>query len=455
MLKNKRHPILSAINLLLIIVFIFSAIQFGWLVFKFVGGILQIDFSIYYTAAQSLNAGLSPYINNINNKPPIWDGVDVFQHSIFLYPPLAANLFQPLTLLPYRFAKLFWTGGSFLLVVLCLIIVLKSFAPPGLSQLLIIGIAVALYFPLQIELERGQIDAVILFLLICSEFLLLKKDIKKQFLSGILLSISTLLKLHCVYMLPFLVFRKRWNVIIGYALGGLALIASGLFLPGGRAMTLDYVDNVLPRVSKYGFNGTLEMMIDPRIIQKVRRNVPVEYTIKDGRVYLPSYFKNFEANATGVRPILDYLQNRGWDINQTLVSLLVFAFILALIFLWYKLFLNKIEINDGNEFIWWQVVFCVILLSSPLTWAMNVVWLLPSVVIVVLRYSDLTNRNQILSIWIVVLGLLLVAVPDTGNYLPFIKIIFTNKYIAGELLVLLGWLLFLAYENSFTLRIKE
>jgi len=455
MSENRKHLILSTINLLLIIVFILSAIQFGWLVFKFVREILQIDFSVYYTAAQSLNAGLSPYINNINNKPPIWDGVDVFQHSIFLYPPLAANLFQPLALLPYRFAKLFWTGGSFLLVVLCLIIVSKSFSLPRLSHLLIIGIVVTLYFPLQIELERGQIDAVILFLLTCSVFLLLKNDIKKQFLSGILFSISTLLKLHCVYLLPFLVLRKRWNVIIGYVLGGLALIATGLFLPGGRAMSLDYINNVLPRVSTYGFDGTLEMMIDPGIIHKVKGNVLVEYTIKDGRVYLPSYFKNFESNATIVRPITNYLQNKGWDINQTLVSLLMFSFIFTLIFLWHKLFLNKIEINDKNEFIWWQVVFCVILLSSPLTWAMNVVWLLPSVVIVVLKYSDLTNRNQFFSIWIVVLGLLLAAIPDTGNYLPFMKIIFTNKYIVGELLVLLGWLLFLAYENSFTLRIKE
>lgn len=455
MTENKRHLASSAVNGLLVVIFIFSAIQFGWLIFKFVREILQIDFSIYYTAAQSLNAGLSPYINHINNKPPIWDGVDVFQHSIFLYPPLAANLFQPLALLPYRFAKLIWTGGSFLLVILCLAIVSKSLSTPRFSQLLIIGTAVALFFPLQIELERGQIDAVILFLLTSSLFLLSKRDFKKQFLSGIFFSISTLLKLHCVYLLPFLFLRKQWNVIVGYIFGGLTLIALGLLLPGGRVMTLDYINNVLPRVSKYGFEGTAAMMIDPEIIQKVKRNIPVDDTTKDGRTYLLSCFKNFEANATIVRPIINYLQSKGRDINQTLVSVFVFSAIFIPIFLWRKIFLNKVGISGKNDFIWWQIVFCVILLSSPLTWVMNVVWLLPSVVIVVLKYNGLTNRNQVFSIWIVMLGLFLTAIPDTGSYSPLVHTIFTNKYIAGELLVLLGWLLFLTYENSFAPVIKE
>lgn len=446
---------ISAFNLLLFVAFILSAIRFGWLVYKFVREILQIDFSVYYTAAQSLNAGFSPYINNINNILPIWDGVDIYKHSIFLYPPLVANLFQPLTLLPYRFAKLFWTGGSFCLIILCLIIVLKSFSQSRLSQLLIIGIVVALYFPFQIELERGQIDALILFLLICSVFLLSKKDIKRQFLSGVFFAISTLLKLHCIYVLPFLVIQKRWNVIVGYMLSGLVLIVVGLAFPGGKTLTYDYVYNVLPRVSKYGFDGTAEMLLDPRVIQKVKRNIPVEYTIKDGRIYLLSYFKNFEANATIVRPIVNYLQSKGWDINQTLVSVFVLFIIFTLIFLWHKMCLNKVEITDKNEFIWWQIIFCVILLSSPLTWAMNVIWLLPSVVIVVLKYDGLTNRNQVFAIRVVVLGLFLTALPETDNYLPFMRMIFTNKYIAGELLVLLGWLLFLTYENFFTPRVKE
>src|SRR3989338_2916592 len=69
---------------------------------------LQADFSCYYTAGQSLNRGLSPYINYVAQDPSLWDGVAIYKYSRFIYPPIIGNVFQLFALLPYPLSKFIW-----------------------------------------------------------------------------------------------------------------------------------------------------------------------------------------------------------------------------------------------------------------------------------------------------------------------------------------------------------
>ncbi len=85
-----------------------------------------MDFAAFYTAGEALNHGLSPYVNHVTRDPPIWDGVDAFQHSRFLYPPLAAVLFQPIALLPYGVAKYLWMLLNLISVCCSLFITVKT-----------------------------------------------------------------------------------------------------------------------------------------------------------------------------------------------------------------------------------------------------------------------------------------------------------------------------------------
>ena len=53
---------------------------------------LQQDFAAYWVAGAARRAGLDPYVNHLGEaggRAP-WDGVSVFAHSRFLYPPIAA-----------------------------------------------------------------------------------------------------------------------------------------------------------------------------------------------------------------------------------------------------------------------------------------------------------------------------------------------------------------------------
>ena len=79
---------------------------------------LQQDFAAYWVAGAARHAGLDPYINQVGGAaaPELWDGVAVFTHSRFLYPPVVAELFRAFAALPFPVAKArnssATTGGS-------------------------------------------------------------------------------------------------------------------------------------------------------------------------------------------------------------------------------------------------------------------------------------------------------------------------------------------------------
>src|SRR5215471_4134312 len=74
----------------------------------------QQDFAAYFVAGAARRAGLDPYVNHAGapEGAGLWDGVALFSHSRFLYPPLVADLFRPLATLPYALAKALFTAAG-------------------------------------------------------------------------------------------------------------------------------------------------------------------------------------------------------------------------------------------------------------------------------------------------------------------------------------------------------
>src|SRR5689334_12741430 len=80
----------------------------------FVAQSYQQDFAAYWAAGRARYLGLDPYVNYAGRGGDLaypWDGLALFRHSRFLYPPLGADLFRPLILLPYVAAKGLFTGA--------------------------------------------------------------------------------------------------------------------------------------------------------------------------------------------------------------------------------------------------------------------------------------------------------------------------------------------------------
>ncbi|MGQ9467405.1 MAG: glycosyltransferase family 87 protein [Anaerolineae bacterium] len=416
---------------------------------------LQMDFAAFYTAGESLNHGLSPYKNYIDYNPSIWDGVATFRHSRFLYPPLTALLFQPLAMLPYATAKYIWMVLSLASVVYSTWLINLLINPQSKQEsLLILLFFTATFHPLLTLLERGQIDGLILLLLILGlKLIATYNSTGKQFAGGILWALATLLKLHCLYLFPFLLTRRKWIVLGGYVFGLLILLLLSLLTV--PHLTADYVQQELPRIARFGEGGDETMKLPTEIIQVQLSGLPKGYTQKGGFMYR---YESFQAisNASLVRIAISLLRRVGVvEIHPTILSLIVFLILFCGIWVWQAHRSLRPNLSAWQEVAYWQSVFTVILLSAPLTWVMSTVWLLPLVTIILHFYAaDLRTSKDAYVLVLCALGFLVAWMPDHFSFpllIPYIPTKLANaKYIVSEFLVLVSlvWLLDINLRRS-------
>ena len=387
---------------------------------------LQLDFSAFYTAGQAVAQGMSPYRNHLARTPPIWDGFGLLRHSRFLYPPLAARLFQPLSHLPYRVAKGLWTGLALVCIALAMWVAHAALRPRmGRDAAIGAGICVCLFHPLLTLLERGQVDGVTLLSLV-GFVSLLQRGKRWQIASGLCLALATLLKLHCVYFAPFLILRKKWIALVGFTGGCLFFGLCSLALDGHSA-NRDYVLTHLPRISQYGEGGTREMLLPRAAVEPHLSDLRDGMTQKDGRRYRISAFE-FVGSAT----LVDVIAPR-WGSPFGVSLVLMGLFLLAMI-AWHmrdKRFFNRL--NPTAEWTYWQLVATAILLTSPITWAMNTVWLLPTLPILIRAYREGIAHPS--ALYFGTLGLLLAGIPDPYGFpliTPYLNGYFEYKYAIAE-----------------------
>jgi Glycosyltransferase family 87 len=445
MTKNDRASSLLIQILLGALFFLFTiplarfAIQAG-------DPLLQQDFSAYYTAGQALNYGLSPYLNNLSNIPPLWDGIAHFKFSRFLYPPLAAALFRPLALVPYPSAKILWVLFTLVCLIVSLVLTATIFPLKSLIQMCLVGIAASLYYPLYTHLDRGQIDLVTLLLMTVALVFLTKKTSRSDWLSGLFLALATLLKLHCIYILPFLLIRRKWTILRGYILGGvLIMLASIIFLGGWRSL-YDYLRYELPRISGLVSPDDTLGRTNKTILDRIMQNVPADYTVKDGQVYKSSAYSSLE-QVTLVEPLYYGLEGKNVPVSRTLLSVGLYGIFFVLIWVWERKY-GPLFATAQEEFLSWQIPVLLILLTSPLTWIMNLVWLIPFPLMLVSRYPGLHSRRQGFSSWIIATGFLIIMMGD--NLFPGLNLVGLNKFIIGELLILGGLILHLTITDRST-----
>ena len=266
-----------------------------------------MDFAAYYFAGKSLNNGLSPYENHVLTRWDLWDGVNMFKHSRFLYPPLIANLFQPLATLPYIKAKYIWNFFNLFCYLICFVLLIRIFRFNKDSiKILIAGILTFNFFPFITLLERGQIDC-ITFLLLLTGLILLIKSKKYHFISGFLMGITSLFKLYSLLLLPFLIIRKKFVVVYGY-ISGILLIIILTLLISGLDTSYNYLTKEAVRISEYGSSGTNEMAVPVEIIQTFHLISPYSMAIIDGRIYLTESI-SFNSKASFIRT-LEVLQSK-------------------------------------------------------------------------------------------------------------------------------------------------
>jgi hypothetical protein len=184
----------------------------------------DMDFRIYYDASLALRHGEDMFAAWNPDSP-----------LTYIYPPLLAILFIPLTLLPLEVAAAVWTVISMLLLFACLWVGAKEVVRrfDGSCDVatfpVIILVAILLSLPrIKAEIDQGQVDYLILLGIIGS-LALLKKH---PFLAGVALGLVANVKYQTIIFIPLIVIRGWWSTFLGFVLGSIGVALCGALVIG-------------------------------------------------------------------------------------------------------------------------------------------------------------------------------------------------------------------------------
>jgi len=273
--------------------------------------------------------------------------------------------------------------------------------------------------------------------------ILLIKGNKYHFASGFLMGITSLFKLYSLLLLPFLLIRKKFVVVYGY-ISGILLIIILTLLISGFDTSYNYLTKEAVRISQHGSSGTNEMAIPVEIIKTFHLISPYSMAIIDGRIYLTESI-SFNSKASFIRTIEVLQSKTPIDLSNTTYSIIVFAFFFILMIVFSK----KYKIKN-NDFVYWQIILIIILLSSPYTWVMNLVWLTPVAFIIINSLPDLLRRKKALILVTLIVGYLLLSLPDNlllTKDVPLLREFFSARYVMSQFLILFSLVLYLKDIN--------
>jgi uncharacterized membrane protein len=193
-----------------------------------VGG---IDFKAYYIAADMLRSGEDFYDVQQQVEQVQARGLPL-NESFYIYPPLLAILFVPLTILPMQQAAQVWFFLNLALYALTMVIVSRAFRLSRLTGMLpLLWILAFLYPPALYTLYKGQVNIVILLLLAITYWLCIRG---RQVLAGVALGVASMIKVIPLFLLPYALWRRRYTLgftaaatIVIIAIVGLAIVGVG------------------------------------------------------------------------------------------------------------------------------------------------------------------------------------------------------------------------------------
>ena len=189
------------------------------------------DFSVYRDGVATTIRGENPYTQWFFDR--------------YNYSPAATILFLPIHYLPVDIAEFVFTALSLTALWFTLTYILYSMRVKlSLTFKVFLYALLVKMYPAKLTLVLGQVNLLVLFLIIASFYLHTQKRI---WLSGISLGLATIIKLHPVFLFVFFFFKKSNSIIItGMAtIVVLHLAAVALF---GWPLTVHYYSSVIPEL---------------------------------------------------------------------------------------------------------------------------------------------------------------------------------------------------------------
>lgn len=163
----------------------------------------QMDYRAYYIGAKSITNGLDPYKNNTAVSQEYSDSGDKLVYSRFLYPPTSFPFISWFAFMPYKYSKMVFFG---LLLVVLMMMFLFFKTKYALNDT-VIGI-IMLSFPVASNFERGQMDILILALVLVAYYS------KNNWWAGLTMGSAIAIKLFPIIVMPYFFFTKRYKMLL-------------------------------------------------------------------------------------------------------------------------------------------------------------------------------------------------------------------------------------------------
>jgi hypothetical protein len=198
------------------------------------------DYLVTYSAANRLRVGLPLYPGSAQYGPPF----DPPVQGPYAYPPFHAYAFIPLSVLPWETSYLVWEYLTIGLIVASCILAarLTRWAWPSFVCLLMLYGQSSF---LQFQLERGQTDAVTLFLTVLTIYLYVRGP-RNPYMAGAVLALGAVFKLLPGALVLFFLLRREIRV-----LATAAVVAIPLILLTGFGDWMYWIATTLPYYSNY------------------------------------------------------------------------------------------------------------------------------------------------------------------------------------------------------------
>jgi len=146
------------------------------------------------------------------------------------------------------------------------------------------------------------------------------------------------------------------------------------------------------------------------------------------------------------------------DHKDTFLSFLILATFIIVVFLnLFKSFEARFEWSNAQEFLFWQIVLVVIVLSGVRTWVMNTIWFIPGFAYVLKEILQRKKEENILGALICLSGFTIAAITDSVfvKILPGGGTLLVHKYVIAGLALFIGLLLMLRKNLYESIRMKQ
>jgi hypothetical protein len=339
------------------------------------------DFGVCYRNGQRILAGETLY--------RVSDG-----HLQFKYAPAAALFYSWLALLPYPVAKVIWYYLELVFLFGGFLIGYRIVPDRKKGAWFTAGLGVAVLAKLLgREIELGQVNILIIFLLMAMLAAFLKK---KDAAAGAAWAVSLFFKPYALVFLPYFILKKRWKTLAW----GAGVLVAGLALP----------------LIEFGVRGNIAVLKEWAVT--LSRSTPGLMAVGDNASFYAFVWKLLPGDQPGAAKAI-------W---------LVFGAALAAGFLWMMRAGRKGSL-PGAEVLEASFLMVLIPFFSPLGWYYNYLYALPAVLLVLGRWPDIPTA------WKYVLGLNFLII---GGTLREVLGIVLFRFYTHHSLIALNFLVLLA-----------